>query len=86
MDPAEIKGIIDTVGGLSVTAVLFLILVAGAREKPLWVFGSTHRRVVRELEIWRALALKSANVTDKAIQAQAQALDIAQQTKSGDDA
>lgn len=54
----------DAASKLTVIALLLIIVWGGTKE--WWVYGREYRRVLRELEEWRDLALTATGIADKA--------------------
>ena len=67
MDPS----VLDAISDVGLGALLIGVLIGGYRK--WWVFGWLHEAIVADLradrDFWRGLALRGANIVDKAVDA-----------------
>lgn len=80
MTPVELAAIGELAKNVTVIVLLLVIVYGGQKE--WWVYGREYRRIIKELEEWRELALTNLGVADKAVGAGKVALDLAARQRS----
>jgi hypothetical protein len=75
VSPTELAAIGELAKNVTVIVLLLVIVYGGQKE--WWVYGREYRRIIKELEEWRDLALTNLGVADKAVGAGKVALDLA---------
>ena len=63
----DIADFIDLVQKGGITALVLMILIGGAKE--WWVYGVTYRRLLRDRDEWRSIALSSTTMAEKSLDA-----------------
>jgi hypothetical protein len=80
VSPTELAALGELAKNITVIVLLLIIVYGGQKE--WWVYGREYRRIIKELEEWRELALTNLGVADKAVGGAKVALDLATRQRS----